>query len=751
MKKNNILFIIFALFASSIFGQIKNGNKQYDNVEYVNVAKTYDRLLNRNITNAEILQKLADYHYFNAQLIKAGTVYKKLFDTKVYLLPEYYYRYAQCLKAAENYTLADEMLAEFNKQSGNEIRAKLAASQRDYLDVIKTNSGQYTFEDSGVNSEFSDYGTAFYKNKIVFASSRSKADIKDKKASRIEEKYTDLYFAQEDLDGNYSKITPFPSDINTKYHESTPVFTKDGKTMYFTRNNFADGKRKSDSGQYTFEDSGVNSEFSDYGTAFYKNKIVFASSRSKADIKDKKASRIEEKYTDLYFAQEDLDGNYSKITPFPSDINTKYHESTPVFTKDGKTMYFTRNNFADGKRKSDSGNATLLKIYKATYDDGKWGTIVSLPFNSDDYQVAHPALSTDEKTLYFTSDMPGTLGKSDLFKSTIHDDGTFGTPLNLGTKINTEGRETFPFISSNNELFFASDGHPGLGGLDVFVTKIESETFSKVNNLGKPVNSPFDDFSFAISATENVGFVTSNRPQGKGGDDIYKITKINLPAESETCAQSISGIVTEAYSNAAIFGAKVVLFDSTMNQVNEVTSDSNGKYDFGKVTCGSTYYIRTSKEDYTTVEASNSIPTTNGLTNIAVVLSRANIKINPGDDLAKVLGIDIIYFDLGKALIRKDAEIQLSKVLDVLEQNPNIKIDVRSHTDSRAAAQANLDLSDRRAKATAAWLIAKGIDKSRITAHGFGESKLLNQCADGVKCSEEMHQLNRRSEFIIIK
>ena len=208
---------------------------------------------------------------------------------------------------------------------------------------------------------------------------------------------------------------------------------------------------------------------------------------------------------------------------FDKNINSKFHESTPAFTNDGKTMYFTRNNYLDGKKGKDGNEITLIKIYKASLENNKWTNISELPFDSNNYSTAHPALSPDGKTLYFASDMPGTLGQSDLYKVIINDDGSFGIPENLGNTINTEGRETFPFVNDENEIYFASDGHPGLGGLDIFVSKINADgTFSEVQNVGADVNSPKDDFAYLIDTKSRRGFFTSNRDGGQGYEDIYK-------------------------------------------------------------------------------------------------------------------------------------------------------------------------------------------------------------------------------------
>lgn len=641
MKKTIIYLIFIALLPFLVVGQSRKGDKQYENLSYINAIQTYDRLVSKNISNPDMLQKLGNSYYFNAELLKAGSIYKILFDSNADIEPEYYYRYAQCLKAAQNYKLADEMLVKFNQKSGNEQRAKLAVAQKNYLTVIKNNSGKYSIEDAGINSEFSDFGSAFYNNKIVFASARIKPDVNE----------------------NYAGWTG-------------------------------------------------------------------------------------EKFTDLYTAEMDLGGNLSKVALLSSVLNSEYYESTPIFTKDGKTVYFTGNNHSDGIRRFSTKKTTLLKIYKSTFNGRSWSPVLSLPFNSDEYQVAHPALSPDEKTLYFSSDMPGSIGRSDIYKVALIGDDTYGEPLNLGTSINTEGKETFPFISASNDLYFASDGRPGLGGLDIFKAKIKNDGVSNIVNMGMPINSSFDDFALVLNDANNQGYLSSNRPNGKGNDDIYKI---KLTDASAGCEQSIAGVVNDATNGNLISGAKVILFNQSMTQIKEVLSDNNGKFDFGIADCGSKYYVRTSITDYITIETPLLVSNSSGITFIPIVLSQINKPINVGDDLAKLLEIPIIYFDLDKSFIRADAAVELAKILDVMQQNPGLKIDVRSHTDSRNTAQYNVDLSKRRARETVNWFAKNGIDKARLTSNGFGESRLTNGCTDGVICTEAEHQLNRRSEFIIIK
>ncbi|SDK38282.1 OmpA family protein, partial [Flavobacterium noncentrifugens] len=385
--------------------------------------------------------------------------------------------------------------------------------------------------------------------------------------------------------------------------------------------------------------------------------------------------------------------------------------------------------------------------YKATLKDStNWSDATEVPFNSDSYSTAHPTLSADGKTMYFASDMPGTHGQSDIWKVSISDDGSFGTPVNLGTGINTEGKETFPTITDENELYFATDGHPGLGGLDIFMSKVNADgSYGEPQNIGTPANSPQDDFAYLIDTKTRKGFLSSNRTGGQGYDDIYKFTE----TRKLICEQVLAGVVTDLETGEILAGAKVTLMDDKFNKIKEIMSDAEGKYDFGMVECGKIYYVRGEKETYETKEQKVTISKESGKTDLPIQLEKKVKPVTVGDDLAKAFGIKIIYFDLDKWDIRSDAALELEKILDVMKQYPMMKIDVRSHTDSRQTHKYNQKLSGRRAASTIDWLVANGVEKARLTGRGYGETKLVNKCADGVQCTEEEHQANRRSEFII--
>jgi len=646
MKKRAIFYLILAtVWCSTVFSQknkIASADKQYDNFAYIDAIKTYERSAAKGYESADMFMKLGNAYFFNSNFEKAAQSYKKLYQLQPELAPEYYYRYAQSLKSIGEDKEAATVIAKFESISGGDSRIKRLKKNASYLEDIKANVGVYTIQNAEINSKYSDYGSTIVNDKLIFASARQMGSIGQRKDAWTGQKFTNLYAAG--VDGELIPSNPKRYDAN---------------------------------------------------------------------------------------------------------VNSKFHESTPVFTKDGNTMYFTRNNYLDGKKGKDENKITLLKIYSATLVNNRWSNVTELPFNNDNFSSAHPALSPDEQTLYFASDRPGTIGQSDLYKVAINSNGTYGDPVNLGAGINTEGRETFPFITKDNQLYFASDGHPGLGGLDVFTTKINNdESFSEVENEGSEVNSPKDDFGYYRDSETNKGFFSSNRDGGLGSDDIYRFTS----KSKEKCKKRLQGTITDSKTGALLVNITIALLDDQYKTVGETTTDASGNYSF-EVLCAKSYSVRAINAEYVSTEVKVSIPTTTGETKLDILLESSICKVTVGDDLGKCFGIKMIYFDLGKSTIRKEAAMDLAKILDVLQQFPTMKIDIRSHTDCRQTTTYNMALSERRAKATMAWLVSKGIAKSRVTGKGYGESQLINDCGceptNESNCTEEQHQMNRRSEFII--
>ncbi|OXB03356.1 flagellar motor protein MotB [Flavobacterium plurextorum] len=501
------------------------------------------------------------------------------------------------------------------------------------------------------------------------------------------------------------------------------------------------------SGRYAINDCTFNSAYSDYGAFVKSGKIYFTSARDTGNFVKSKHRWTGQYFTHIYVADIDSSrGQNPKRKPEKVTIssNSKFNESSLIFTKDGKTAYFTGNNFSNGKLKKNHKGISLLKIYSGKVEKDNITEVKELPFNTDDYSSAHPALSADEKTLFFVSDRPGTLGQSDIFKVSIND-GLFGEVKNLGSGINTEGRESYPFISDEGEIYFASDGHPGLGGLDVFVGKFQDDdTVGFIQNIGSDINTSGDDFAYIIDSKSRKGYFSSNR-NDSGTDEIYSFleTKKIIPEREE-----LNGYVIDSETGLLLPGAALELYDANMILKSKVIADSTANYSFF-VEAGDSYILRASIQDYFTKELKFKTGKQSKKKEFIVELDKSKCRIAVGDDLGKCFGIKMIYFDLNKSEIKKDEVFELEKILDVMVKHPSLKLDIRSHTDSRNTAKYNQALSDRRAKSTLEWLIKNGIAPERLTAGGFGESELLNNCTDGVKCTEEEHGKNRRSEFII--
>ncbi len=462
--------------------QLKSADRKYNNLAYIDAIKIYERIADKGYQSTDMYKKIGNSYFFNGDLVSAVKWYTKLFETNTDPEPEYYFRYSQSLKSINENKKANEMEQLFLRKIG-------VNSKKNNLEQIKANSGRYKIENAAINSQYSDYGTAKYRNKIVFTTARD------------------------------------TGSLSHRIH---------------TWNN-----------QY---------------------------------------------FTNLYTSISNDDGTLSKPEPFDEAIKSRFHESTPVFTKDGRTMYFTRNNYLNGKKGKNQDKTTLLKIYRAYAVDSLWTNVTELPFNSDEFSSAHPSLSPDEKTLYFASNRPDSFGESDIYKVQINEDGSFGTPINLGNTINTLGRESFPFISDENEMYFASDGHSGLGGFDVFVTKMNSAgNFSEVQNIGESINSAYDDFAFYINSKNRIGYFSSNRIGGQGSDDIYQF----LETKRLGCEQELFGEVTDINSKELLPNSTISLYNKEFKLLKSIVSDIQGKYSL-EVDCGQDYFVRAEKQEYNT-------------------------------------------------------------------------------------------------------------------------------------------------------
>lgn len=706
MKKLLVIIFVFSIqFINAQDQELIRAKKFFDRTYYSEAIVLYEKLAEEK-PSQEVIKNLADSYYYTNDLIKAQRYYRLLFKNyNDNLEREYSFRYAQTLKATNNYDEANAALKEYYAKSSNPDDAANFEKDIKTLENVSAIGKRFEIKNLPINTPNSEFGAVEYKNNLVFAGVKLKPGIFDKK------------------------------------------FKWDGET--------------------------------------YLNLVTIP-------LKNSNASDSITHY-------------------FANELKTGMHESNAIFTKDGKTIYFTRNNSKNGKKKKDDKKISNLQIFKAELVDGKWTKVTSLPFNSPNYSVEHPALSADEKVLYFASDMPGSVGSFDIYSVNINK-GAFDTPKNLGPEINTVKREQFPFASADNKLYFSSDGHLGYGSLDVFVSEISGNGYSKPINIGLPLNSNLDDFAFNINSETKEGYFASNREGGKGGDDIYQF-KETKDLIVEDCKQFITGIITDIDTKSALENATVILQDSNNKTLNTVTTPIDGKFSF-TVPCEASYKVSAFKEKYTNESKTLTLDNIRDKENDAslalksleiikleekenaekkrkqeIIIEEENkkkeqlaaIELKQKEKKAKeteiaaaeikknekvkeilekekdvvrdkdrlIIKTDPIYFDYNMWYIRKESKVVLGRVVELMKKYPGMVIEIGSHTDSRGNAKFNEELSQKRANSTREFILQSGIEAKRVTAKGYGESVPIIKCKTDDACSEEDHELNRRSEFVI--
>ena len=719
--KNKILVVLFLLLVSMANGQslkLKRANKFYDHLAYKSAIDLYEDLRGSKWESQEVLSRLAMCYYNTNQMAKSAEVFSAFANTETTSVDDLFY-YAQALKQSGNTSLGDEKLKILHVKSEVDARGTSLLENLNYLNDLKEKNQTYELKNLQINSEFSDFGGYSFNDEVVF------------------------------LSGKYELLS-------------------------------------------------VKREWSWDGTRFL----------------------------DAFLAKEE-NGELVEQGML-NQICSKYHEG-PICSNGQMGFYFTRNN--GGKSKIDRNGIQNLSLYYAEIDKFGSMNITKLPFCSEEYSVGHPALSKDGKTLYFSSDMLGSEGV-DIYQVSIDGYLQYGIPTKVSGKVNTEGDELFPYVGSNGALYFSSNGHIGLGGLDVFVQKFNGE----IVNLGQPLNSINDDFAFVIKNNNKAGFVSSNRVGGKGDDDIYAFSY------SGSVEILISGSVTDSLTNMPIPNTTVTLYNEEGAVVGTFQTDSEGKYlltgntgenyklsiqngnydavvvnipksdseitknvkliDEGielvfeiknkktqegieeaiiqlqnslngenvKILTGENglvsflidnkklgetidFNLILSKDGYLTKKLNLKFIANSKTINVGDFMEIALSKLEVGGDIAELISINPIYFDLGKWSIRKDAALELDKIVGIMNEYPNMIIELGSHTDCRSSKSFNQKLSDNRAKASADYIKKRISKPTRIAGVGYGESRLKVNCpCEGTvksDCSEEEHQKNRRTEFII--
>jgi outer membrane protein OmpA-like peptidoglycan-associated protein len=658
--KNYILVCVAFMLSFSVFsqqGKQKRADTLFNKFSFVKAAKLYTELLQDNYNRDYATRKLADSYAFLRDPRNASRFYKSVVKQKNVPL-EYYYKYAQSLRGMKKYDESQIWLKRYKDSGG----------------VVNAND--------------------------------------------------------------------FSKDINF----ITSVF----------------GAKQ----QYFLDRVRFNSKYSDFGAIEHDGKVYFASARDEGVAIKRLYGWNEQPFLDIYVTKAGSKSNVDHTAKLPGDVNSIYHDGPVTITKDGKTMYFSRNNFKDNIEIKDKKGLTNMKIYRATFVDSLWTNVEDLSINGDNFSTQHAALNTDDTKLYFTSDRPGTIGGSDIWTVDIAQDGTLGNIENLGDIINTESAEGFPFVNNEGVLFFSSDGHTGLGLLDIFATiKGDDEvSIADVINLGVPVNSNKDDFAFTMNQNGITGYFASNRQGGLGSDDIYAFHREPV--------LHVEGVVTDAINTNPIVAAKITLFDDQGNQVAYMETDENGYYQINidrnkdyKIVANQDKYIEDYRE-FTSKNIQTELITITGnllLNPVQNVVKLAELNTNNLDYENNLMGNDStsvknaqlkpIYFDFEKFNIRKEYALELDKIVKLMTDDyPEMVIRIEAHTDSRGTFEYNDILSTNRAKSTYNYLISKGVNSSNITEYkGYGERRLINECADGVACDEAKHQLNRRTQFIVVQ
>lgn len=476
----------------------------------------------------------------------------------------------------------------------------------------------------------------------------------------------------------------------------------------------------------------INSEQSDFSACLFKDFILFTSDRPTNLGKDKTYGWTGNSYLNIYFSKFENSSGSLEVEPpkiYGSNLQSDFHDGTTSFTKDQKTAWFTRTIKDKANSEVFDIPTHVLKLFKSEFINNKWTEPESFFLNSNEYSVGHPSISDDGNKLYFVSNMPGGLGGTDIYVCEFKSN-KWSDPINLGPNVNTEDDEMFPYISSNgNRLYFSSNGRLGFGGLDIYYSEFENLHWSEAYLMEEKINSSYDDFAIYF-IDDNMGFISSNRPGGKGSDDIYLF--------NEKSPIYISGVVVSD-SGYLLQDASVFIMIHESEEILVLKTDSLGQYKT-EVSPYSSYTVLAKKMSYL-----------DDCMDIEIEEESKNLQdlILP-QMLNKVYTVENIYYDLDKWFIRTDAEGPLNEVVAFLQENP-VKIELSSHTDCRASHEYNERLSQRRAEAAVEYIVNQGIDTTRIVAKGFGETMLVNECADGVDCTEEQHQMNRRTEFKIIE
>jgi outer membrane protein OmpA-like peptidoglycan-associated protein len=629
--------------------------------------------------------------------------------------------------------------------------------------------------------------------------------------------------------GQYDKAYGMLNSMFDKNHSDSRVRSHIIAERYY--NDLLQGKPS-----FEIRNLKMNSYHQDFAPAFYKDRVVFTSTRLKAAFSRRIWAGNQMPYLNLFISDVDENNEIGRGKSFDCRLNRKFHDGPVSFDASGNLMAITRNNY-QGRSSDGTRN---LQLFISEYVDGGWTTPVAFPYNNAEYSIGQASLTPDGRNMYFVSDMPGGVGGTDLYRIERRSDGSWGQPENL-KNLNTEGNEMFPVYHPDGLLFFSSNGHPGLGGLDMFVSVVTGENYGKPKNLGIPINSSGDDFALVLDKDQKFGYLSSSREGGKGSDDIYAVNvltpikfkkikgvtkdtedqivanaevslilddkvvgrmnsdeqgRFEFAADQETMYSltatkedyhdgfntantntpedvvnadlilkketqfTLKIIVLDGYLNAPIPEASLTLLNNNTKEQSVYYTNANGFYKLelsdNKLNDIISFNVKAEKNGYLTSAKTFTQLLYKETEYILIIQLDPLLKeLKVGDDLGKKFKINPIYFDFDKYDIRPDAAVELDKIVQIMNEYPTMVIELTSHTDCRGSFTYNTILSDNRAQSSVDYVRQRITNPERIFGKGMGESKLVNDCAcEGFKtcdCSEEQHQMNRRTEFIVIR
>lgn len=697
----NRLIILVGLVLCSLYSfaqnkqvteTLKRAEKEYASLRYAYAIPLLEKVLKTEPNQARAIELLANSYRKTKNYAQADVWYAKLVQQPS-IKPEWALSYAEVLANNKAYTQSENWYKKYLELVSNDSRAIAFSKAYPSVSSFMKNKKRWNVGFANINTSLSEYAPMYYQNGLLFVSNRKTNKLTKNVFGWDQTPFSDLYFVD-----RVEKVKAINVDSVMLAARKDPSLSKK-----FYRINDDDTRRTSNDSR-TFA----------YGTATLNDTLAKAL------------------------------GTDSLVKRFAGFVNTKYHEGPAALLPDG-TLMFTRNNYFKGKAKKSTDGIIKLKMFTAAAPG--LDEVKPFPYNSDEYSVGHPALNSTGTLLIFASDMPGGYGGTDLYyctRTSVNDE--WAKPVNMGKIINTEGDELFPTLYQDKQLFFSSTGHAGLGGLDIFEIALNGiSPIANPVNLGAPINSSVDDFSLVRNQNGQQGFFTSNR---RGNDDIYTFNYQDYKV-------ILKGTVTEKPSGQPIANINIAIANQTQKLNIKTDVAGNYIYELPKQTLTALDFDVPGYAKKEISVSTNDIDTDTILIRNIVLEKIKQITKVPNlskdcDSIRQLLKQFIIYYDLDKSFIRKDAAAVADKLALFLKQNPQFDLVASSYCDSRASFAYNIKLSLRRSQSAKQYLVNKGIAADRIKIRYFGEQDLVNHCADGVDCTEQQQQLNRRTQFFLL-